>query len=112
MHKPCIFHEQWGSSEIRLGIVPALLSLYNFSVLFPDLSLPLPPSSLIQIAYLQSHFEDEQGCITIRQKQRTEKQLVFPGCQKSSGVLLMGQQAVYRDEFGPCSALLWEDQLC
>ena len=30
----------------------------------------------------------------------------------SSGVLLMGQQAVYRDESGPCSALLCEDQLC
>lgn len=66
-----------------MAIVPALLSLYNFSVLFHDLSLPLPPSSLIEIAYLQSHSEDEQGCITTRQKQRTEKQLVFPGCQKS-----------------------------
>ena len=29
----------------------------------------------------------------------------------SSGVLLMGRQAVYRDEFGPCP-VLQEDQLC
>lgn len=95
-----------------MAIVPALLSLYNFSVLFHDLSRPLPPSSLIQITYLQSHFEDEQGCITITQKQMTEKQLVLPRISEvSSGVLLMGRQAVYRDEFDPCP-VLHEDQLC
>lgn len=49
---------------------------------------------------------------TITQKQMTEKQLVLPRISEvSSGVLLMGRQAVYRDEFDPCP-VLHEDQLC
>lgn len=65
-----------------------LLSLYNFSVLFLNLSLTLSSSSLIQVPCVQSHFDGEKG-IMIRHKQRTGKTLVFPGLQASLAEALL-----------------------
>lgn len=77
------------SLRIKLGKCPSsLLSLYNVSVLFLDLSRPLFPSSLSRVTCSQSHFEDEKERIT-RYKQRTGTSLVFPGLQKSLAEALL-----------------------